>query len=165
VSLKDEWGTPASIFLPINLVFDFTGDAAASKGNAWCPLYFTKQDNGLIQPWSKIGPRVWNNPPFSGSQIKKWVEKAISETENGITSVQLIPSDTSVNHWARLAKCLRTRIVYCTPGRIHHVQPPRKDGKKNSPAFPSAVVVHTPEEHHGERTFYWDRRHEPFPIR
>lgn len=62
---SDEWGTPDWIFNPLNEQYKFTVDLAASKKNAKCKKYYSKEkslfDNG------KISSRevYWLNPPFS----------------------------------------------------------------------------------------------------
>lgn len=70
----DDRGTTPEVFGPLNERFRFTLDVAAAPHNAKCERYYTREDNGLIQPWSG---RVWCNPPYS--QIQAWVEKAWRE--------------------------------------------------------------------------------------
>ena len=48
-SVKEDWGTPQWLFDACDRVFKFTLDAAASRENALCTEYFTKEDNSLIQ--------------------------------------------------------------------------------------------------------------------
>ena len=52
-SKKDEWETPQYIYNKLHQEFDFTLDPCASKENAKCDKYYTKEDNGLLQDWSK----------------------------------------------------------------------------------------------------------------
>lgn len=49
----------------------FDLDVAACEESHHAPTWYSKEDNGLIQPW--FG-RVWNNPPYSN--IAPWVTRA-----------------------------------------------------------------------------------------
>jgi site-specific DNA-methyltransferase (adenine-specific) len=48
-SATDEWPTPQAFFDKLNRRHRFTLDAAATAGNAKCPLYFTREQDGLKQ--------------------------------------------------------------------------------------------------------------------
>ena len=89
-SSNDLVATPDHLFERINEEFHFTVDAAASPENAKCELYWTEEDNGLLQPWR--GRRVWCNPPYS--QCLDWTAKAYCEIR--ALSVLLLPVRTSV---------------------------------------------------------------------
>jgi phage N-6-adenine-methyltransferase len=54
----------------------FTLDVAAASHNAKCERFYTREDDGLMQPWRG---RVWCNPPYS--DCGTWVEKAWLEWE------------------------------------------------------------------------------------
>lgn len=68
-----EWPTPKSFFAELNKEFNFTLDPCATKENAKCAKFFTKEDDGLSQSWDD--EIVFCNPPY-GRQIKDWVKKA-----------------------------------------------------------------------------------------
>ena len=61
-SKTENWATPQELFDKLNAKYSFTLDAAASKDNAKCVKYFSKEDDGLSQSWQ--GERVFINPPF-----------------------------------------------------------------------------------------------------
>jgi site-specific DNA-methyltransferase (adenine-specific) len=61
-STTDEWPTPAAFFARLDRKYRFTLDAAASPANAKCPLYFTREQDGLAQDWGSH--RVFCNPPY-----------------------------------------------------------------------------------------------------
>ena len=86
-----EWPTPDSLFQPLNQEFGFTLDVAANLENTKCEAFFSKEENGLIQPWKGI---CWMNPPF-GRELKLWMKKAVEEQKRGVTTVCLIPSRTN----------------------------------------------------------------------
>jgi phage N-6-adenine-methyltransferase len=86
-----EYQTPPELFAELDDEFGFTLDAAASAENALCPRYFTKDSDGLEQPWHGT---VFVNPPYARWQLFRWVEKAHQEAQRGVTSVMLIPAST-----------------------------------------------------------------------
>lgn len=87
----DERITPADIFEDLNEVHGFTIDAAANAQNTKCAKFFTREQNGLGQPWH--GETVWANPPYS--DLNAWVTKAYWETrERGCPKVvMLLPAN------------------------------------------------------------------------
>ena len=50
-SNSDEWETPQSIFDSLNSEFHFTLDPCATEQNHKCGLYYTKEEDGLLQNW------------------------------------------------------------------------------------------------------------------
>ena len=50
-SNSEEWGTPQGFFNKLNKEFNFTLDICASKENAKCPKYYTKEEDALKQEW------------------------------------------------------------------------------------------------------------------
>lgn len=111
---RDEWRTPRWLFERAQRVFGlFHLDAAASKQNALCPRYYTREDDGLSQEWID---GTWCNPPYSN--INPWVDHAI---EQKVQSTLLLPS---LNGDSRDFKILRycneiaflPRISFINPG-------------------------------------------------
>ncbi len=76
-SNRDDWATPWHIFNHYHRMFHFTLDVAASRSNAKCQRFFTKQVDGLKQKWTGT---CWLNPPFS--DIEKWCKKAYKFSES-----------------------------------------------------------------------------------
>lgn len=72
--LRNEYETPDKYFDPLNALFKFDVDAAATANNALLPRYWTKHDNGLEQSWA--GLSVFCNPPYTKGQYAQWVQKA-----------------------------------------------------------------------------------------
>ena len=79
-SESNEWATPQDLFNKLNEKYMFTLDPCATKENAKCDNYITKEDDGLLQDWR--GEVVFMNPPY-GREISKWIEKAYIESLNG----------------------------------------------------------------------------------
>lgn len=91
-SNSEEWETPNELYNVWNRLFNFELDAAATKENAKCPIFFTKEDDGLSKDWG--GKRVWLNPPYGRGITGKWVNKAFEESQKGSTIVMLLPVRT-----------------------------------------------------------------------
>jgi len=81
--------------MALDALFGFTLDAAATKDNAKCARFFTKEDDALTRYWDDDGGAVWLNPPYS-RDIDEWVAKARFEAETGgVTAVVvLLPACT-----------------------------------------------------------------------
>lgn len=126
-SNTDDWATPSDFFAKLNSIFEFQLDVAADEHNAKCTRFFTKEDNGLLQTWSR---RNWMNPPY-GRTIIDWVKKADYEAEQGNLTVALLPArvDTKWYH----DYCSKWHCVFLK-GRLKF-----GDGKNPAP-FPSMLV-------------------------
>ena len=72
-----EWATPQATFDELNREFGFTFDVCATKENAKCENYYTKEQDGLAHDWDH--EVIWCNPPY-GREIGKWVKKASEAT-------------------------------------------------------------------------------------
>lgn len=132
-SQTDDWGTPIELFRGLDYEFGFELDVAASANNAKCDRYFSIEDDGLSQTWA---PAVcWMNPPY-GRTIRRWVEKAWLEAQNGATVVGLLPARTDTDWWHAYA--MKAAEIRFLRGRVQFY------GGKDAP-FPSAVVVWRPE--------------------
>ena len=129
-SNSEEWGTPKGLFDRLNKEFSFTLDICASKENAKCPKYYTKEEDALKQEWGGV---IWMNPPY-GRQIGNWVKKAKETARQGkATVVCLLPARTDTAWWHDYA--MKANEIRLIRGRLKF-----GDGKGSAP-FPSAVVV------------------------
>jgi len=128
-SATDDWATPQDFFDSLNAIYNFELDVCASETNAKCAKYFTKEVDGLMQPWGGV---VWMNPPY-GREIGLWMKKAYeSHKQNGATVVCLVPARTDTAWWHDYA--MNGEITFIR-GRL------KFGGSKNAAPFPSAVVV------------------------
>ena len=136
-SKTDLWETPQGFFDMLDAEFGFTLDAAADAQNHKCTCYYTREQDGLKQPWSGT---VWCNPPY-GRQIGKWVQKASYENAvNNNTIVMLLPARTDTrwfHTYIYKQPNVETRFVR---GRL------KFGGSKNSAPFPSMVVIFKPKD-------------------
>lgn len=132
-SESSEWGTPQEFFDELDREFHFTLDPCATKENAKCERYYTKNDNGLRMKWGT--ETVFCNPPY-GREINKWVLKCHMAAKNGATVVMLIPArtDTIYFHEYIYKKAKEIRFIR---GRLKFVN----GDCKNSAPFPSMVVI------------------------
>jgi phage N-6-adenine-methyltransferase len=78
-SKTDLWSTPQELFDELDAEFGFNLDACALPENAKCDVYYTPEQDGLVQRWHGT---VWCNPPY-GREIGKWVAKAAKTAKNG----------------------------------------------------------------------------------
>lgn len=126
-----EWSTPVEFFAAWDAKHHFTLDVCATRENAKCERFFTREDDGLAQEWDGV---CWMNPPY-GREIGKWVKKAYDTALQGGTVVCLLPARTDTAWWHD----------YCMKGEITFVRGRLKfGGCANSAPFPSAVVVFKP---------------------
>jgi len=126
-SETDLWATPQKVFDKLNERFHFSLDPCSTKENAKCAVFYTKEENGLLQDWG--GHRVFMNPPY-GREIKHWVKKA---AESNALCVALLPArvDTQWYHDHIQNKA----FVYFLKGRL------KFGDATNSAPFPSMIVI------------------------
>ena len=125
------WETPQNFYERLNNAYQFDLDPCATSETAKCENYFTEEDDGLLQSWSRH--RAFVNPPY-GREISKWVKKAYEEgLKPHTTVVCLLPSRTDTKWWHDY--CMKANEIYFVKGRL------KFGNSKNAAPFPSAVVV------------------------
>lgn len=135
---RDEYRTPMEIFRPLDKVFNFDLDAAATYDNSLCPNCWTKEENGLIRPW--IGS-TWVNPPYSGGQYGAWLHRAQRDSKDfGHTIVLLVPASLETKHFEPVWESAHYLII--PHKRISYLSPSGTPIKGNS--FLSAIVIFSP---------------------
>ena len=127
-SATDLWATPQDFFDRLDAEFGFHLDVCANAENAKCVAFYTKEMDGLTQPWFGT---CWMNPPY-GREIGHWMRKAYESSQQGATVVCLVPSRTDTAWWHNYAMKGEIRFVR---GRL------KFGGHANSAPFPCAVVV------------------------
>ena len=133
-SKTDLWETPKDLFDKLNKEFHFVLDVCATPENAKCEEFYTKEQDGLKQPWKGT---VWCNPPY-GRQIGEWVRRAFLASVSGSTVVMLLPARTDTR-WFHEYIYGKAEIRFIR-GRL------KFGGSKNSAPFPSMVVVFMPHD-------------------
>ncbi len=131
-SATGEHPTPQAFYDLLDAEFHFDLDAAATKENAKCPVYLTKEDNALAVDWLGYGKNIFVNPPY-GRGIGAWVEKAYSTCQRGANVVMLLPARVDTKWFHRWIYGYAEVRFIC--GRL------KFGDAKNSAPFPSMVVV------------------------
>lgn len=137
-SKTDLWSTPQALFEELDKEFHFDLDVCATPENAKCNRFYTKEDDGLKQPWD--GDAIWCNPPY-GRQVGKWCAKAEASWREGRTVVMLLFSRTDTK-WFHNHILGKAEIRFLK-GRI------KFGGSPNNAPYPSMVVVFGKEEQDG----------------
>jgi phage N-6-adenine-methyltransferase len=132
-SNRDDWGTPAEIFDPLDAEFGFTLDVCATPDNAKCARYYTSNDNGLLQAWTGV---CWMNPPY-GNRVGEWIKKAYESSLAGTTVVCLVKATPDTRWWHAYTPVAEVRFV---KGRITFI------GAENHAPFPSVILIFRPPE-------------------
>ena len=125
-SRGDEWYTPRALVEALR-PFD-TDPSAPSKDHWTARLCYTKEDDGLKQPWYG---RVWGNFPYS--DIEPWIDKAI---EHG--NCVLLTYARTDTKWMQKAldAC---DALHCLKGRIAFVDANEKKGSTST--APSVLIA------------------------
>lgn len=139
INEKDYYETPDLLFDPINDVFHFTRDAAATMENTKCDKYFSDeaQNSALICSWK--GERIWCNPPFNNKEA--FLNRALVFRQYTEVIVFLVPAGSPETNWWRTYIWPHAdEIIYLTP-RVNYCI----NGKKvRGVAFPSCLIVYYP---------------------
>lgn len=133
-SERDDYETPDDLFDYWDSIFGFDFDAAAEVHNAKCWLSIGPEADTLTQNWRGWGQTAWLNPPY-GRGIGKFTEKALHETENGVTTVCLLPARTDTRWWHDTVAGHADYIQYIQ-GRL------KFKGMANGAPFPSAIAIY-----------------------
>ena len=132
-SNSGEWQTPPALYAQLDNEFHFTVDVCASDSNKLSPLYFTKSDSCLTQPWHNA--TCWMNPPY-GRKIGTFLAKAKHEAlVNNALVCCLVPARTDTrwwwdNVWSGEVRFIKGRLKFHLFGEI-----------MTSAPFPSAIVI------------------------
>ena len=138
----NEYATPQHLWRPLSRAVDgFDLDAASgAEPTPIAPTRYTKEDNGLEQPW--FGD-VWLNMPWSsngdGSAKKKWLRKVRCEaTREAVDRIILVlPADTD-SHVFHKHILEADAVCLCGPGRIAFI------GEDRNPTFALLIAVFGP---------------------
>jgi len=173
---SDEHATPQALFDKLHEEFHFDLDVCATApyevpnpdvpdspvepytllhpGNAKCPVYFTKDDDGLKQHW--FG-RVWMNPPYTHGQIAVWIQKLLKELiagriDLGVALTAARP-DTA---WFQVVASYAAEIRFLK-GRLTF------EGQPNAAPFPSAILIFDPTRT-AQSVRFWDWQTGTAPV-
>ena len=114
--VRDLWSTPSELVEWMESEYgDYDIDAAASKENAVCEKFYSKETNCLKRWWGS-NKHIWLNPPYSN--ITPFVKKAIEQMEHNNQIDILLPCDTSTG-WFYEAQQRAAEIIWIT-GEVYH---------------------------------------------
>ncbi len=134
-----EWETPQEFFNALDKEFCFDLDPCATKGNAKCEFFFTKEEDGLTRNWHYFYS-VFVNPPYDKS-IGKWLKKAYESAQKGnATIVCLIQGRSTDTKWWHDYVMKASEIRYIKD-RLHF----GIDKKFNRANISSIVVIFRPQ--------------------
>jgi phage N-6-adenine-methyltransferase len=125
-SATDEWSTPQAFFDKLNRRYHFTLDPCATPENAKCPIFFTREQDGLKQDWGTH--RAFCNPPY-GRTIGAWARKCFEASQRGALVVLFVPARTDTRwfhdwvHGKADVKFVRGRLRF---GRLKPVPRSRR---------------------------------------
>ena len=131
-SKKTDWTTPKDLFDKLDQEFHFTVDLCASKNNALCTKFYTKENSGMNA--DLCGERVFCNPPYGRYETSKWIQ--FCAESNADIVVMLLPArtDTAAFH----------NYIY-NKAEIRFIKGRLKFGNGtnnvNSAPFPSMIVI------------------------
>jgi phage N-6-adenine-methyltransferase len=147
---NNERTTPLWIRKFVQSIFNPVLDVCATKETSVCYRWFGPDhpdpacQDALAVTWSTrldflhLRKCVWMNPPYGRGLLGKFLAKAVEEAGRGVTTIALLPADTSTRWYhdyclGRPTIFLKGRIVF-GPG-------------KTAAPFPSMIVIiHPPFE-------------------
>lgn len=132
-SRSEEWPTPPDFFAQLHAEFSFTLDPCATRKNAKCRKFFTKEANGLERSWDS--ETVFCNPPY-GKHMREWARKCYEASRHGATVVLLAHARTDTRWFHEWV--YRKAELRFVKGRLKF-----GDGRQSAP-FPSLVAVYRP---------------------
>ena len=127
---KDECPTPQYVFNYLDRKYHFDLDVCSTHENAKCKNHYTKEDDGLKQPWFGV---VFMNPPYNRLVIGLWLKKAVEYANGGGIVVAVLPARTD-NQWWNTYVIQATEIWFVV-GRISF------EGYENGAKFPTAIAI------------------------
>lgn len=80
--------------------------------------YYTKEDDGLRQPWEG---NIFLNPPYSHPEVSQFVDKLLNELKDGQQAILLTNNNTDTTFFHKAAK--RATALCFTRGRISFCKP------------------------------------------
>lgn len=122
----DEWHTPPEYIEAARQVLGeieldpATNETAQAQIKANC--YFTKDDNGLERAWAG---NVWMNPPYSYPKVERFIDKLISEFNQGnVPEAIVLVNNSSDTKWFH--KLIDQFPACFTRGRVQFWHPDHK---------------------------------------
>jgi phage N-6-adenine-methyltransferase len=140
---SDEWSTPQELYDELHREFDFEVDAAASRENHKCRVWFGDRIDALaLESWGALPMSVFLNPPYS--RVREFVAKAAEQASRGLTVVCLVPARTDTRWWHEHVWSTHDHLPWPNV-EIRFLKGRLKFGNsQNSAPFPSVIVIFRP---------------------
>jgi DNA N-6-adenine-methyltransferase (Dam) len=121
IGQSDDWYTPPEIFDALQLTFDL--DPCSPGPAHWVPArkIFTKQDDGLAQPWCGL---VFMNPPFGGRNGHVLWLRRFLDHGNGVAVVRAYTSSSWFHRYA-----VRAETMLFPKGKTKFIRPDGSIGR------------------------------------
>lgn len=140
---RNDWETPPEVFNPLNEIFHFTVDCAASAENTKCPKFFGRGDTIVFSDEDS----AFMNPPYSPvTACRQLVKDVFTQARlHSIPAIILLPARVETAVWQNYIFNMGNTFFF--RGRLKFINPNlpsfRVDGNfKISPApFPSALGI------------------------
>lgn len=139
-SIRQDWATPASLFDPLDMVFHFNLDIAASPENSKCDRFFSYENSAMENDWNGRG---WCNPPYSRDPkdpaslgVKDFLARGFQQMEENPACqiICFLVSAATDTAWFQ-DYCFNADILCFIRGRL------KFEGAKNSQTKGSALVL------------------------
>ncbi|WP_241537955.1 phage N-6-adenine-methyltransferase [Xenorhabdus sp. KJ12.1] len=130
-SLKNLWRTPQWCITAAETILSlkFDVDIACNKENALFEKFIGVEKDALKCSWGIPDTKAFLNPPYS--KIEPWIDAAIREQSQGVTTVMLIPQSIDTK-WYLKARKFANEIVMIVGGRVAFLEPDVTLGLKES---------------------------------
>lgn len=125
--------TPDDLFRPLDRIFDFQLDAAATAENAKCARFFTREQSAFLRDWG-VGP-AFCNPPYDAGGLLGWCD-LMARWGHSMIVVGVLPGDTSTRWFQKIWDT--AQIVWFPPRRY------KFNGLATSAKFASAIPIWGP---------------------
>ena len=136
IKIQDDYGTPEELYYDLCNKFKIfpTLDVCATKQNAKCKNFITKEEDSLLFEWTET---FFMNPPYS--KVGQFMKKAYYQhLKHKVEGMILIFAKTDTQFWHSYIE--EKAEVHFIKGRIKFL----KDGvkTKNSAPYPSCIVIY-----------------------
>lgn len=143
---NEHFCTPPNVLDPIYKFKSIALDPCSNDGSlVISDKKYTKEDNGLILPWTGNGELTFCNPPY-GREIPKWVSKCVAERKLGAEILFLVPFRAGAKtSWQGENGIIRTSSLICAwNGRLqfydHRTGQPAKIWSKKKQQWVNSVA-------------------------
>ena len=111
---KQDYETPPELFIPLDIQYSFTIDAAAREDNKKVARFISPEQDALTT--ELVGETVWCNPPYAN--MAPWADRFIYWSKNNIV-IALVQDKTDTIWFKKLWDA--SDIVRFLHGRVQFI--------------------------------------------